>query len=321
VLAVCASAIGYVAGIFTETLSQYVNELFFAPRVEVVIAREPAGERVESLCLEVGYEAASVNSIVATYGNDGRRPDLKGLFTFWCEGNSIVPPVQTTPFPRTVDKPSEGRFNDDKTVFEYPVDRLRVGNTMKHRFVLDKQGNLSGCDGTYSSGDEIEKSNKDGLMTLLPKLVGVREAKAEISFGGDDARVFFGGYDPMAMGLEFLELLARKRFLTSDELADARLRAKSCPSCNLLSLSAIVHMARVVCDVVVEQEVISKAQRDAAIASSKKSGGTKIGDVNPIALYVRLLETLIKDGRIDKSEGQAVLDRSRKQSSQPHNAG
>ena len=120
--------------------------------------------------------------------------------------------------------------------------------------------------------------------------------------------VVIGGYDVVKIAKETVNILKEKNVVpvSSAPELDSRLALQS--SDPLVSGTSIVEFYSNLGKLLVEKNMASQKEIDTAKTAAAKSGGVKIGGINPVVLAASYLDLLVQKGIITLPTAQSILD-------------
>ncbi|MFA5811265.1 MAG: hypothetical protein WC956_02915 [bacterium] len=126
------------------------------------------------------------------------------------------------------------------------------------------------------------------------------------------AQTVVGGYDLEKIAAATVERLTKADVVTpADKLDVSNVRA-SASSDPLVHGSEVIQFYARLGRILVERKAATPAEIDAVNKAAAKSGGVKIGGLNPAVLAASYLDLLVRKGMLTLQQAQAILDSAKR---------
>ena len=122
------------------------------------------------------------------------------------------------------------------------------------------------------------------------------------------AGVVIGGYDVVKIAKETVSILKEKKLVPESSITSLGALLDVRSSDPLISGTSIVGFYSDLGKLLVEKNIASQKEIDAAKTAAAKSGGVKIGGVNPVVLAASYLDILVRKNLLTLQSAQSVLD-------------
>ena len=132
------------------------------------------------------------------------------------------------------------------------------------------------------------------------------------SHGMCAGRTVIGGYDTAMIAQSTLDILQEKGFVGDRDTKGLRALLEAEQVDPLLSNSTIIDFYDCAGRVLTERGLATSAEIAAVRDRAAKSGGVKIGGVNPVVLAASFLDLLVQKGIVSAPRAQTLLDAAKK---------